>query len=327
MRRSNKSHWLGFDLGGTKMLAAVFDADFRVVASVRAKTKGSEGTKEVLERIQSAISDVLLKAGLDKDDLGGIGVGCPGPLDLDRGIILHAPNLAWHDVPLKETLEKRFRCRTVVANDVDAGTYGEFRFGAGRGARCLLGVFPGTGIGGACVYEGRIIRGRTGSCMEIGHIRVEADGRLCGCGQRGCLESVASRLAISSEAAAAVYRGEAPALRRLAGTDLAEIKSGTLAKAVKGGDSVIEAIVRSAARRIGLAMADAVNLLAPDVVVLGGGLVEAMPELILGEARKALCGRAMKAFTKDLKIVPAELGDNATAMGAAALAAAAEADR
>lgn len=327
MKRSNESHWLGFDLGGTKMLAAVFDGDFRVVASVRAKTQGAEGTKEVLERIRSAISDALVKAGLDKDDLRGIGVGCPGPLDLDRGIILHAPNLAWHDVPLKETLERKFQCRTVVANDVDAGTFGEYRFGAGRGARCLLGIFPGTGIGGACVYEGRIIRGRTGSCMEIGHVRVEADGRLCGCGQRGCLESVASRLAISAEAAAAVYRGEAPALRRLAGTDLAEIKSGTLAKAIKAGDSAIEAIVRSAARRIGLAVADAVNLLAPDVVVLGGGLVEAMPDLILGEARKALCGRAMKAFTKDLKIVPAELGDNATAMGAAALAAAAEADR
>lgn len=324
MKKPRRTYWIGFDLGGTKMMAAVFDGDFQVVASVRAKTKGAEGTEEVLERIQGAIAAALGEAGLDKDDLAGIGVGCPGPLDLDRGIILHAPNLAWHNVPLKETLEKKFKCRAVVANDVDAGTFGEYRFGAGRGARCVLGVFPGTGIGGACIYEGRIIRGRTGSCMEIGHIRVEAEGRLCGCGQRGCLESVASRLAISAEAAAAVYRGEAAALRRLAGTDLSEIKSGTLAKAIKAGDSVIEAIVRNAARRIGLAVADAVNLLAPDVVVLGGGLVEAMPELILGEARKAICGRAMKAFTKDIKIVPAELGDNATAMGAAALAAAAE---
>ncbi len=244
IKSPSKRYWLGFDLGGTKMMAVVFDGDFKPVASARAKTKGAEGADEVLLRIRGTIDEALQQAEIEADGLGGIGVGCPGPLDLDRGVILQAPNLGWHDVALKAALEKAFKCRTVIANDVDAGTYGEFRFGAGRGARCVLGVFPGTGIGGACVYEGRIIRGRTGSCMEIGHVRVEPDGRLCGCGRRGCLESVASRLAISAEAAAAVYRGEAPALRRLAGTDLAEIKSGTLAKAIKAGDSVMESIVR-----------------------------------------------------------------------------------
>ncbi|MFO7732681.1 MAG: ROK family protein, partial [Candidatus Aminicenantes bacterium] len=197
MKNPPRTHWLGFDLGGTKMMAVVFDGDFRGVASARAKTQGAEGAAEVLERIRSTILEALGKAGLGLSDLAGIGVGCPGPLDLDRGVILHAPNLGWHDVPLKETLEKKFKCPTVIANDVDAGTYGEYRFGAARGARCVLGVFPGTGIGGACIYEGRILRGRTGSCMEIGHVRVQAEGRLCGCGQRGCLESVASRLAIS----------------------------------------------------------------------------------------------------------------------------------
>lgn len=326
MKNSARRYWLGFDLGGTKMLATVFSGNFKPVVSVRAKTKGVEGTREVLGRIQGTIAAVLREAGLKAADLGGIGVGCPGPLDLDRGVILDAPNLSWHDVCLKATLEKKFKCPTVIANDVDAGTYGEFRFGAARGARCVLGVFPGTGIGGACVYEGRIIRGRTGSCMELGHVRVQAEGRLCGCGQRGCLESVASRLAISADAAAAVYRGEAPALQRLAGTDLAEIKSGMLAKSIKAGDTAVESIVRAAARHIGSAVASVVNLLAPDIVVLGGGLVEALPNIILGEARKAILGQAMKAFTKDLKIVAAELGDNATAMGAAALAAAAGAE-
>jgi glucokinase len=327
MKKPSRRYWLGFDLGGTKMMAAVFNRNFKLVASAREKTKGAEGTKEVLIRIQSTIAEALREAGLEAAAIEGIGVGCPGPLDLDRGVILHAPNLAWHNVRLKETLEKRFKCRAVIANDVDAGTYGEFRFGAARGARCVLGVFPGTGIGGACVYEGRIIRGRTGSCMEIGHVRVESEGRLCGCGQRGCLETVASRLAISADAAAAVYRGEAPALKRLAGTDLAEIKSGTLARAIKEGDTVVEAIVRNAARRMGSAVADAVNLLAPDIVVLGGGLVEALPDIVLVEARKTILGQAMKAFTKDLKIVAAAMGDNATAMGAAALAAAAGTER
>jgi glucokinase len=304
MKKSARSYWLGFDLGGTKMMAAVFNRDFKVVALARAGTKGVEGVREVLARIQATIADALREAGLDASRLGGIGVGCPGPLDLDRGVILQAPNLSWHNVPLRTALEKKFKCPTVIANDVDAGTYGEYRFGAGRGGRC-------------------VIRGRTGSCMEIGHLRVEPEGRLCGCGRRGCLESVASRLAISAEAAAAVYRGEAPALQQLAGTDLAQIKSGTLAKSIRGGDTAIESIVRSAARHVGMAVADVVNLLAPDIVVLGGGLVEALPAIVLGEARTAICGQAMKAFTKGLKIVAAELGDNATATGAAALAAAA----
>jgi glucokinase len=323
VKNPERSHWLGFDLGGTKMMAAVFDREFRLISSSRAKTKGVEGTNGVLERVRSTICEALEQAHLGPEDLAGIGVGFPGPLDLDNGIILDAPNLSWHDVHLKQTLEKRFKCPTVIVNDVDAGTYGEFRFGAARGARCVLGVFPGTGIGGACVYEGKIIRGRTGSCMEIGHIRVQPEGRLCGCGHRGCLETVASRLAISAEAAAAVYRGEAPALRDLAGTDVSQIKSGTLAKAIKAGDLAVETIVKNAARHLGLAVANVINLLAPDIVVLGGGLVEALPEIFLSEVRKAVSSQAMEAFTKDLTIAAAELGDNATVLGAAALAAAA----
>jgi glucokinase len=318
---SKRCFWLGFDLGGTKMMAAVLDKNFNIISSARAKTRGREGSGEVLKRIRAAIKESLRKAKLEPRDIAGIGVGCPGPLDLDRGIVLHAPNLGWHNVRLKETLEKAFKCPTVVANDVDAGTYGEYRFGAGRKARCLVGVFPGTGIGGACVYEGRIIRGKTQSAMEIGHVQVQPDGRLCGCGRRGCLETVASRLAIAAEVASAVHRGEAPIARDLAGTDLAAMKSGTLARAIRSGDKTVEAIVRNAARHLGTAAATVINLLAPDVVVLGGGLVQAMPKIMLEEVRDAVQNRAMRDFLPGLKIAAAKLGDDAVVMGAAALAA------
>ncbi len=320
MKRSKRRFWLGFDLGGTKMMAAVYDRNFRLIASARAKTKGVEGAAPVLKRIKATIEEALRTAKLSARDLSGIGVGAPGPLDLDRGIILHAPNLGWHNVRLKDALERAFKCPAIVANDVDAGTYGEYRFGAARGGRCVLGVFPGTGIGGACIYRGRIIRGKTASAMEIGHIEVDPGGRLCGCGRRGCLETVASRLAIAAEAATAVHRGESPILAKLAGTDLAAIKSGTLAKAIKMGDKVVEQIVRHAAHRLGQATGNVVNLLAPDVVVLGGGLIQAMPVLYLKEARRGILDRALKDFTPDLKIVAAKLGDDATVMGAAALA-------
>jgi glucokinase len=221
---------------------------------------------------------------------------------------------------LKRELTKKFGCPVVVANDVDAGTYGEYRFGAGQGVRCLLGVFPGTGIGGGLVYEGRLFRGRIGSCMEIGHIHMQPKGRLCGCGRRGCLETVASRLAIAAEAAEAAYRGDAPHLLELAGTDVAAARSGALAAAIKAGDRTVEAIVRHAAKDIGIAIGSVVNLLAPDTIVLGGGLVEAMPSLYVQEVRTSIKKHAMRLYTKSLKVVVAKLGDDAVAIGAAALA-------
>jgi glucokinase len=159
--------WIGFDLGGTKMLALVYDASFRVIVRKRRKTKGHEGAESGVARIVQTIDEALVEAHLDRSALRGIGLGSAGPLDLDEGIILDAPNLGWKDVKLKAALEKEFACPAVILNDVDAGVYGEYRFGAGRSSRCLVGVFPGTGIGGGCVYDGKILRGRTNSCMEI----------------------------------------------------------------------------------------------------------------------------------------------------------------
>jgi glucokinase len=318
---SKNRYWIGFDLGGTKMMAAVLDKQFNIIATRRKKTKDGKGASPSVARIIETIQEVLQTAHVKHHQLGTIGVGCPGVLDLDDGVVLQAPNIRWRNVPLRKELEKIFGCPAALANDVDAGTFGEYRFGAAQGARCVLGVFPGTGIGGACIYDGRLIRGRIHSCMEIGHIHMQPKGRLCGCGRRGCLETVASRLAISAEAAEAAYRGQAPHLMEATGTDLSSIRSGALASAIDAGDRAVEAIVRHAAKDLGIAVASVVNLLAPDIVVLGGGLMEAMPNLYLQEVRAAIKKQAMKPFTKSLKVVPAKLGDDAGILGAAALAA------
>lgn len=318
---SKEKYWVGFDLGGTKMLAAVFDSKFRKVAQERKKTKGNEGVDAGLKRVVQTIKEALDKAGIKPDQLGGVGAGCPGPLDLDAGVILHAPNLGWDDVPVKATLQKAFGCPAVIANDVDAGTYGEYRFGAAKGARCVLGVFPGTGIGGACIYDGRILRGKKGSCMEIGHFPIDPLGPVAAPGRYGSLESMTSRLAISAQAAQAVYRGQAPVLQRLAGTKLDDIKSGALAESIREGDVVIEEIVRHAARLLGRTVAGVVNLLAPDVLVLGGGLVEAMPDIYVKEVRKTIDREALQAYAAAVHVVAAKLGDDAGVLGAAALAA------
>jgi len=318
--QKERNVWLGFDLGGTKMLALVFNGKFDLLGERRRKTRAAEGAEAGMDRIRETIEQALQEAHVSRDELAGIGLATPGPLDLEKGLLLESPNMGWSRMPLRKTLEKDFNCPVVVINDVDAGTYGEYRFGAAQNARCVVGVFPGTGIGGGCIYEGKIIRGKANSCFEIGHIQVLSGGPRCGCGQHGCLEAVASRLAIAAAAAAAAYRGEAPNLLKEAGTDLANIRSSALARAIAAGDKVVEQIVTDAARWLGVGVAAVVNLVAPDVVVLGGGLVEAMPALFRNEVRDVARGRVMPAFQAAFEVVVSKLGDNATATGAAAWA-------
>lgn len=321
MKMKTAEYRVGFDLGGTKMLAAVYNPDYKLIGSRRRKTKGGTGASAGLDRIIETIDQALADAKIRRNQIRSIGIGAPGMLDLNKGILVQAPNLGWHQVPLRKTLEKTFKVTVAVANDVDAGTFGEYRFGAARKARCVVGVFPGTGIGGACVYEGRILRGKVGSCMEVGHLLVRPGGDYCGCGRQGCLETVASRLAISAQLAAAAFRGETPRLLAMAGTELSQIRSGVIAAAIAGGEKVVERIVRAAAAQLGQAMVGLVHLLNPDVFVLGGGLVEELPGLYLAEVEKALDEGVLPAFHKSYKVVIARLGDHATAMGAAALAA------
>jgi glucokinase len=319
---SPATHHIGFDLGGTKMLAHVFDAEFHTLGRRRKRTKGHEGAKSGVDRIVETIRQAMEEAQIRDASLASIGVGCPGAVDLDKGIIFEAANLGWKNVKIAEILEKEFGCPVVISNDVDAGAYGEFRFGAAQNARGVLGVFPGTGIGGAFIYQGQILRGKTSSCMEIGHMQVTPNGKLCGCGRYGCLETEASRLAVSAQVAAAAYRGEAPYVLSVAGTDLANIRSGVLSDAIKNGDKAVEKIIRQAAMHLGLAVANTVLLLNPDVVLLGGGLVEALPGLFVDIVGKVANEHLMPTYEDTFKVVAAKLGDDATAMGAAAWAAA-----
>ena len=314
-----KRYWIGFDLGGTKMLAIVADAKMQPVVRRRRKTRDESGEVN-LNRVIDTIEKALEEASLTHEDLAGIGIGSPGTLDLESGTVLEAANLGWKNEAVQSRLQKAFDCPAVLLNDVDAGVYGEYRLGAAKGAHTALGVFPGTGVGGGLVYEGKIFRGKTSSCLEVGHMQVMVDGPRCGCGRRGCLEAVSSRLAVSAAAAQAVFRGQAPRLAALAGSDLANIRSGALAEAIKQGDKVIEQIVRDAAGHLGTAIGGLVHLLAPDVIVLGGGLVEAMPELYV-ETVSALAKKwVLPPYAKTYEIFAAKLGDDAVALGAAAWA-------
>lgn len=316
--RSQQKVWVGFDLGGTKMLAVVFDDELNMLGKKRRKTreKGKDGVDP--DRIADTIRMALEDAGCSADDIQGIGAGCPGPLDLRKGIILEAPNLGWKNVALKKYLAGEFGCPAEICNDVDAGVYGEYVAGAGQKARCVIGVFPGTGIGGGCVYEGKIFQGSRASCMEVGFLQMATEGPAAGVGPVGTLEGLASRLAISAEAAKAVYRGKAPNLAKSAGTDLSNIRSGVLARAIEAGDTVVREIVERAAEQVGRAIGSLVNVLAPDIAVIGGGLAEAMPKLYLSSAAKGVSRNVLPSLRDCCELRIAELGDFATVTGAAA---------
>lgn len=313
MMNTKAKHWIGLDVGGTKMLAKVYDDDFVECGTFKIATDGHRGKKAGLKRMVKAVREALTSAELTAEAIAGIGVGVPGPVDPDTGCLLEAPNLGWKDVDVRGFLSAEFDCSVVVVNDVDAGVFGSWRFGIARGTRSVVGVFPGTGIGGGAVIDGKLVQGAGISAMEIGHIpmAIDSDGRVIE------LEMLASRLAIAAEAAKAAYRGAAPNLMKECGTDLKNMKSGAIARAIEAGDGEIEAIVIRAARWLGLGVATAVNFFAPQMVVLGGGLVEAMPELWVKHVTKAAKSVLMPSYATRLKVVAAELADDATALGAA----------
>lgn len=307
----------GFDLGGTKMLCVVMDDKQKIVARKRKKTKGTEGAQSGVARIAELIRETLSEANLPPEGLKSLGVGCPGPVDMDNGVVNVAVNLGWKNVSLAAMLEDELDCPVSVLNDVDAGVYGEFCSGAGVGARSVAGIFPGTGIGGGFVYEGQILRGKRSSAMEIGHTRIASSNRNSGVDMTGTLESEASRLAIAAECAKLAYRGEAPNLLRAAGTDITQIRSKVLAASIRDGDKSVEHIVRQAAQTVGYAVVNLVHMLCPEVIILGGGLVEALEDIYFEEVNKIAKKNILQCYSGMFEVKMAKLGDDAGAMGAA----------
>jgi glucokinase len=314
---SQGEHVIGVDIGGTKMLAAVLDHRFKVVARCKKKSRSKKADETSEDRLLQAVREALETSKVKS--VRGIGVGSPGPLDPQTGVIIDTPNLAWKNFPLAETLEKEFGVPVVVDNDVNVGTYGEWCFGEIKNCKHVVGIFPGTGIGGGIIIDGKLLHGFSGAAGEIGHMTVEVDGPFCGCGKRGCLEALASRIAIAKEAAALAARDDAPHLFAQCGVSLAKIRSGDLADSIAAGDRMVESVVRKAAYYTGVAAGNLVNVLSPEAVVLGGGLVEAMEKLYIEEVKRGIKDHAMPFLREGLRVTSAKLGDDAVIMGAARL--------
>ena len=321
-KKEAKRAYIGIDIGGTKSLYALFDTDFEVIAEEKLRTHPDKGGVRAFTRNMHAALDVLLReARRRKMEVRYVGVGCAGDIDLKNGVIRKSPNLSILDgYALHDQLEKATGAKVFVGHDVQSALYGEYRKGAARKARHVVGCWIGTGVGGALIIDGKLHLGASGQAGDIGNYILHAVDVSQELPRKEVLDSVASRTAIAGDAAALAAKHVAPALEKLAGTDVRDIKASVLAEAIKGGDKAVEKLVRSRASVIGTALSNYVDLINPDLVVLGGGLVEAMPQLMRREIKRAIEAHAAPKAVKALKVVTAKLDGHAGTIGAACLA-------
>jgi len=311
---------LAIDLGGTKISTALVDSSGRIVAQDYRKTEAGGGPDEVIERMVDALRDVMEEAGASSDRVAAIGVGSPGPLNVHTGLVLSPPNLpGWDRIPLRRRIREALGLRVYLDNDANAAALGEHRFGAGRGTAHMVYVTVSTGIGGGLILDGRLYHGISGGAGEVGHMAILPDGPPCNCGSRGCLEVLSSGTAIAREARRRVAAGEPSLVADLVSDDPAQITAKIVAEAAALGDEIARAVIDRAMGYLGVGMASLVNVFNPELIVIGGGLTN-IGEPLFGAVRRGIEERAYPSYAEAVTVLPAELGDEAGVLGAAAVA-------
>jgi glucokinase len=311
---------LGIDLGGTKTLVGVVDGEDRILGRGKLSTPSHQGGDAIVDVIAQAAETALLEAGRSIDEVSVIGIGSPGPLDISKGLILFSANLDVVNYPIAQKISERFGVQTLLHNDVRSSCYAEWKLGAGKGMKNLLGAFVGTGLGGCLVIDGKLFEGHGGNAGEIGHIVAKQNGKKCGCGLKGCLEVYASKTGLVRRFSKAKKRGVQSQLFRVWSGPDQKLKSRYLAECYKAGDALVLQELQRAAAYLGGALGGLTNLLAPEAVILGGGVSLALGEPWLNWVRAA-AKEHMLVIPEDREmILPAALGDDAGVLGAALLA-------
>lgn len=313
-----KSYLVGFDMGGTKLLATVLDGRFRAIGRAKMKTPSGGDEARLLDSIAGTIREAVKEAGLKLSEITAVGLAVPGPLNRDEGVVVEMVNVGMRNYPLRDSLQDAIGVPVDLENDVNAGTYGEFVAGAASGYKNVIGLFPGTGVGGGIIIDGKLYRGRLGRAGEIGHMTVEVGGRLCGCGHYGCLEAVSSKTAMAKDLVHLASVGLAPTVLALSGTDFKSIKSGVIRKAIEAGEDAVIRVVDRAAWYLGVGLANCVDIFDPDVLIVGGGLVEKLGDDFLEKVRASTIENSM--VPTEIPIRAATLGDDSVIVGAASLA-------
>lgn len=316
----DNDYLVGVDLGGTKILSGVFTPALKCVGKTKLSTKAERGAEAVIDRIARCVRDAVDECDLEMKHCKGVGIGAPGSVDAENGRVVFAPNLEWKDFPLKKELEKRLEVPVFPGNDCNVATLGVYEKELDGKPRNVIGIFIGTGIGGGIIIEGKLYTGSNHMAGEIGHMVISVDGPKCGCGNKGCLEALASRSAMFRRIQSAVKDGEKTVLTDMLGASLQDMRSGDLRKALKRGDKLVAKVVKDAAEHTGIAVANLVNIFNPEIVVLGGGVIDALEEEMFDAIVKAARDHIFPGSEKGLEIKASKLGDDAGITGAAVLA-------
>jgi glucokinase len=315
---------VGVDLGGTNIRAAVFDGGMEILGRSEMPTRAQEAADDVIRRIASCVREALDRSSVAAGEIAGVGIGAAGLTDWRTGVVVLASNLGWRNVPLRERLEQELDGLHVeVDKDTNAAALAEARLGAGREFRHFLYVTAGTGIGGGLILDGTLYRGATGGAGDIGHVVVDPDGPLCGCGGHGCVEVFSSGVGMVNRAREML----ADKAQAASSTMTVEgLTTETIFESVKVGDAVAAQVVETAGRALGLALADYVNLNNPEAIVLGGGVVRA-GRAYTDPVERELRRRALPALGEVVRLVPPGLGHDVGMAGAALLLAEAKANK
>jgi glucokinase len=309
---------IGIDVGGTKIEAAQVEATGRIGRMIRRPTEAHKGARTVKANILSAIKDLLENPGSRP---AGVGIGMAGQIDPQDGSVRFAPNLGWKDEPFQADLARELPVPVFVTNDVRAATWGEWKYGAGQGCEDLICLFVGTGIGGGAISGGRLLSGCSNSAGEFGHITISQGGRLCHCGNRGCLEALAGGRAIAEQAQEAVRQdpGAAAVLLEMSGGRAEGITAQIVAQACGAGEPLACRLMKQVGEALSAGVASLANALNPCRCLLGGGVIGGTPDLVR-QVDEGVREKALPTAAKVLQILPAQLGDLAGVAGAASLA-------
>lgn len=320
----DRHHTIGIDLGGTKVAGVLIDRNGHVVARERTSSLPERGADAVGETVALMVRALAAAAPAA---VAGVGIGVAGQVDSATGIVQNAPNLRWHEYPLGRVIRDMTGQPVSVLNDVQAAAYGEWSFGAARGTSEAICVFIGTGVGGGIISNGRLFRGKSGAAGELGHTVVSLHGPGCRCGGRGCLEAYAGGWAIARRAFDAVIARPLAgrALLDAAGGDASAITATALAIAAKKGDPLARTLVGEIEDALVAGLGSITNALNPEIIILGGGVIEALPQL-LEETRQRLSLQALPVSAAAVRVERAALGGDAGAVGAAAWARASHRD-
>ncbi len=314
------SYYIGIDIGGTKIAGVVATPGGRILTRAKVSTPKKVKSSDIYHCILDVIDEVMSGASLKRTQIQGIGLGVPGIVDTRNHRILAAPNINLTGFPLASLLRRKFRTKIAMTNDVNAGLLGESWLGAAKGLKHVVGIFPGTGVGGAVLIDGQILLGTQGAATELGHVILDINGPLCHCGNHGCLEALASRWAIERDIRALLKVGRKSIVTKLTEGNLSQIKSRILKESLAANDAVVKSVLTKVSVTLGKACVSFNHTFNPQAILLGGGVIKACgPFMLPIAARELKADPFFKSFNK-CRLIQSTLGDDAVPLGALRLA-------